>query len=153
MHEQTNSKNNPPLPMHQLRNTWVGGWANLLEHVVKTEHHTPSINPASCDTNPNNVGAYFLTNSLCSTGRKYTFCILVPVCIVCTIVVCCVLGLSWTTHVKNTYVFITSAQHIALLAEFMQELSGTDFCCDAIILKQDVLLCLLIGFWHLCHKL
>jgi len=27
----------------------------------------------------------------------------------------------------------------------------TDFCYDAIVMKQDVLLCLLIGFWHLCH--
>jgi len=97
------------------------------------------------------LGAYFLTNSLCSTGRKYTFCVLVPVCIVCTIVVYCVLGLSWTTHEKKT--FITSAYHIALLAEFMQELSVTNFYCNAIIMKQDVLFCLLIGFWHLCHKL
>jgi len=89
----------------------------------------------------------FLTNSLCSTSRKYTFCILVPVWIVCTIVVCCVLGLSSTTHEENTYLSLTD---IALLAEFMCELS---VCCDAIIMKQNVLLCLLVSFWHLCHKL
>jgi len=51
-----------------------------------------TIHPASHDANPNNVGAYFLANSLHSTGRKYTFCVLVPACIVCTIAVCCVLG-------------------------------------------------------------
>jgi len=40
MYEQTNSKNSPESfssswpSVHQLRNTWVGGWANLLEHVV-----------------------------------------------------------------------------------------------------------------------
>jgi len=39
---------------------------------------------------------------------------------------------------------------LPLLAEFMRELSTIDFYCDAIIMKQDVLLCL-IGFWHLCH--
>jgi len=58
-----------------------------------------------------------------STDRKYTFCVLVPVCIVCTIAVCCVLGLSWTTHEKNTYL----SYHIALLAEFMRELIVTNF--------------------------
>jgi len=35
----------------------------------------------------------------------------------------------------------------------MRELSVTDFCCDVIIMKQDALLCLLVGFWHLHHKL
>jgi len=32
-------------------------------------------------------------------------------------------------------------------------LSVTDICCDPIIMKQDVFLCLLVGFWHLCHRL
>jgi len=54
---------------------------------------------------------------------------------------------------RREYIFITSTKHIALLAEFMGELSMTDFCYDAIIMKQDVFLCLLIGFWRLCHKL
>jgi len=54
---------------------------------------------------------------------------------------------------QREYIFITSAYHIALLAKFMQELSVTDLCCDTIITKQDVLLCLLVGFWRLCHKL
>jgi len=84
--------------VHQLKNTWVGGQANLLEHVAQTEvnvHHTPSIYLASHDANHNNVEAYFQTNSLHSTGRKYTFCVLLePVYILCTIVVCCMLGLS-----------------------------------------------------------
>jgi len=69
--------------------------------------------------------------------------------------VCYVLGLSLTTHKENIYILITSAcaYHIALLAEFMRELGVIDFCCDAIIMKQDVLFCMLVGFWHLCHKL
>jgi len=101
-------------------------------------HHTPS---ASRDANPNNLGAYFLTNSLHSTGRKYTYCVLVQVCIVCTVAVCCVLGLTETNRKENTYL-----SDIALLAEFMRELSVTSFSCGAIIMKQDVLLCLLVGF-------
>jgi len=47
----------------------------------------------------------------------------------------CILGLSWTTHEDNT---CTSAYHVALLAEFLKELSVADFCCDATIMKQDV---------------
>jgi len=53
---------------------------------------------------------------------------------------------------QREYIFITSAYHIILLAKFMGELGITDFCCDGIIMQQDVLFCLLIGFWHLCHN-
>jgi len=42
---------------------------------------------------------------LCCTTNQYAFCVQVSVSIVCTIMVCvcCVLGLSWTTHEENTY--------------------------------------------------
>jgi len=104
MHEQTNSKNSPDSfssscsSVHRLRNTWgQPAWT----HGVNWIKCTPYTHPASRDTNPNNVGAYFLTNSLCSTSGKYTFCVLVPVCILHTIAVHCVLGLSWVEHLTK----------------------------------------------------
>jgi len=51
------------------------------------------INP-SLDSVAVQTDALEPSNSLHSTGRKYAFCILIPVCILCTISVCCVSGLS-----------------------------------------------------------
>jgi len=61
--------------VYQVRSTWVS--RNAWTHGINA-HRTPSIYPASHD--PNNVGAYFLTNSLRSTDRKYCKNLLLSFC-------------------------------------------------------------------------
>jgi len=116
------------------------------------------------------VGAYFLTNSLHWTGRKYIFCVLVPVCIVCIIAMCCVLGLSWTTPKRIHIIYAYNLLHIYtiyfLLSFFY---SATNYCIieciyifDRLIveltplllcrLKQNLSSFYVISMWLHCHS-
>jgi len=147
VHEQTNSKNSPDSfssswsSVHQLRNTWVGGWRQPAWTRGVNAHH---IHPLYTQRHVTlTLGAYFLTNSLRSTCRKYKFCVLVPVCIVCTVPLWCVVYWGWVEQLKkriHIYHF-----HVA-------------YCLAIWRVKHDwfllwcnnyELLCLLVGFWHL----